>query len=197
MGALVGVLTAGALARLLGERRAADLESASPRHGAQDAPRRSARWPFSDDELRAMYVGGRGNATARRFARCWGLVHAIGVLPRRWVTLEVVGRRGRATRVPVGMADWRGEWFVVSMLGEHCNWVQNVRAADGHVVLCRRGRTAHRLVEIPVADRAPILKRYVAKVPGGRPHIPVPRHASLSEFAVIADRYPVFAVRTR
>ncbi len=28
-------------------------------------------WPFSDDSLRAMYAGGRADATARRFARLW------------------------------------------------------------------------------------------------------------------------------
>ena len=43
--------------------------------------------------------------------------------------------------------------------------------------------------------RAPILRRYVEKVPGGRPHIPVARGASTDAFAAIADRYPVFEVR--
>jgi hypothetical protein len=81
-------------------------------------------------------------------------------MPRRWVTLEVVGRKsGRVTRFPLGMADVHGNWFVVSMLGEQCNRVQNVRAADGMAVLCRRGRTRCRLVEVPVGERAPIIKR--------------------------------------
>ncbi|MCW2876399.1 MAG: hypothetical protein JWQ95_499 [Sphaerisporangium sp.] len=62
-----------------------------------------ARWPYSDDDLRAMYAGGRGNATARRFARFWAVVHSAGLFPQRWVTLEVVGRRtGRVTRFPLG-----------------------------------------------------------------------------------------------
>jgi hypothetical protein len=77
--------------------------------------------PFlSDQQLRAMYSGGRGNATARRFARFWAAVLGAGLAPRRWVTLEVAGRRtGRRTRFPLGMADQRGQWKVVSMLGEH------------------------------------------------------------------------------
>jgi F420H(2)-dependent quinone reductase len=46
------------------------------------------------------------------------------------VTLEVAGRRsGRAVRFPLWMADSDGEWYLVAMLGEQCNWVQNVRAA--------------------------------------------------------------------
>lgn len=152
-------------------------------------------WPYSDDELRRMYAGGRGDATARRFARVWAAVLGTGLFPRRWVTLEVAGRRtGRPTRFPLGMADWQGEWYLVSMLGDDCNWVRNVRAAGGRAIL-RHGRArACRLVEVPVDERAPILKRYLRKVPGARPHLPVDRHAPLAEFAAIAPRYPAFRI---
>lgn len=152
-------------------------------------------WPFSDDDLRAMYAGGRANAAGRRFARFWAAVLGTGLGPRRWVTLEVAGRRtGRLTRFPLGMADWQGDWYLVPMLGETCNWVRNVRAAGGLVAI-RHGRArACRLVEVPVGERAPILKRYLQKVPGARPHIPVDRHAPLAEFAGIAPRYPAFRV---
>jgi len=142
-----------------------------------------------------MYAGGRGDRTARRFARFWAAVHAAGLMPRRWVTLEVPGRRtGKVTRFPLGMADWHGQWYLVSMLGERCNWVQNVRAADGRVVLSRRRRRPCRLVEVPVDERPPIIKRYLQKVPGGRPHIPVDRNAPAADFAAVADRYPVFRI---
>ena len=50
------------------------------------------------------------------------------------------------------------------------------------------------LHEVDVADRAPILKRFLALAPGGRPHIPVDRHAPLGEFARIAPDHPVFRV---
>ena len=150
---------------------------------------------YSDDQLRRMYSGGQGNATARRYARFWAAVQGAGLLPRRWVTLEVTGRRtGRITRFPLGMADWKGHWYLVSMLGDECNWVRNVRAADGRVVLRHGSARRCQLAEVPVAERAPILQRYVAKVPGGRPHIPVDRRAPLAKFAAIAARYPVFRV---
>jgi len=154
-----------------------------------------ARWPHSDDALRAMYTGGRGNATARRFARFWAVVQGTGLLPGRWVTLEVAGRRtGRVTRFPLGMADWKGNWYLVSMLGNDCNWVRNVRAAGGLVTI-RHGRArARHLVEVPVEERALILKRYLQKVPGARPHLPVDRNAPPAEFEAIAARYPVFRV---
>ena len=154
-----------------------------------------AHWQTSDDVLRAMYAGKRGNATARRFARLWAAVHSAGPLPRRWVTLEVAGRRtGRVTRFPLGMADWDGKWYLVSMLGNDCNWVRNVRAADGLVTL-RHGRARVRqLVEVPIDERAPILKRDLQKVPGARPHILVDRNAPRAEFDSIAPQYPVFRV---
>ncbi len=156
------------------------------------------RWDRGKAErLREMYAGGAGNATARWYARWWGRVFARGVLPERWVTLEVVGRKsGQLTRFPLGMANLGGQWYLVSMLGE-CNWTRNVRAAGGDAVL-RGRRTRHcHLAEVPVEERAPIIKRYLQQVPGGRPHIPVDQHAPLAEFEAIADRYPVFRVEHR
>ena len=150
---------------------------------------------ISDDSLRAMYPGGRADAAARRFARLWAAVFRLGLAPKRWVTLEVAGRRsGRVTRFPLGMARVGGQWYLVSMLGERCNWVQNVRAADGRATLLHRRATPCRLVEVPVGERAPIIKCYLARVPGARPHVPVDRHAPLADFESIAARYPVFRV---
>jgi hypothetical protein len=150
---------------------------------------------ISADRLRAMYRGGRADATAKRFARFWAAVLGAGLAPRRWVTLEVPGRRsGRTIRYPLGMADWQGHWYLVPMLGAGSGWVRNARAA-GYRVTIRRGRArACRLVEVPVDDRAPILRRYLDRVPGARPHMGVDRHAPLAAFEAIADRFPVFQV---
>jgi len=141
-----------------------------------------------------MYVGKRGNATARRYSRLWNMVLHFGLLPQRWVTLEVRGRRsGSVTRFPLGMADVEGQWYVVSMLGE-CNWVKNVRAAGGRATLRRRRARPVRLVERPVEKRAPVIKQYLRRVPGGRPHIPVDRHEPIEAFEAVASEYPVFQV---
>jgi deazaflavin-dependent oxidoreductase (nitroreductase family) len=152
-------------------------------------------WPYSDDRLRAMYATGQADAAARRLASIWAAAFSLGLAPARWVTLEVAGRKsGQPTRFPLGMADLNGQWFLVPMLGGQCNWVQNVRAAHGRVII-RHGRAvACTLAEIPVDDRPQVLKRYLEKVPGARPHIPVNRSAGITEFAAIAARYPVFLV---
>ncbi|GGL43951.1 hypothetical protein GCM10012283_28200 [Phycicoccus endophyticus] len=39
-----------------------------------------------------------------------------------------------------------------------------------------------------------VFQRYVEKVPGSRPHIPVPVGAPLANFAAVARDLPVFAL---
>lgn len=97
--------------------------------------------------------------------------------------------------VPVVVADLDGERYLVAMLGERANWVHNVRAARGAAVLRRGTRTAVRLEEVPVEQRAPILKRYLELAPGARAHIPVDRHEPVAAFEPIAAEHPVFRIR--
>lgn len=146
---------------------------------------------------RRLYGGGRPVALMRVLnhidARCF----ASAILaPRHAATLVVVGKRtGRPISVPIAVAECEGRYFLVSMLGSGANWVRNVRAAGGHAVLRRYGRDRSVvLTEVPVEQRAPILRRYLAIAPGARPHIPVDRRAPLSRFAAIAHRYPVFRI---
>ncbi|MET8997605.1 hypothetical protein [Amycolatopsis sp. NPDC004169] len=82
----------------------------------------------------------------------------------------------------------------MAMLGERTQWVRNVRAADGHVVLRHGRREAVRLEEVAPEERPPVLRRYLAVAPGARAHIPVDRRAPLEEFARIAADVPVFRI---
>ncbi|MFJ1540495.1 nitroreductase/quinone reductase family protein [Micromonospora chalcea] len=142
-----------------------------------------------------MYRGGRPNRLARMLNALSAWQYGVGLAPRRWMTMEVPGRRtGRIVSVPIVVADHEGERYVVSMLGEGANWVANVRAAGGRVVLRRRRREPVRLVEVPVAQRPPILRRHLALAPGARPHAPVDRHAPLADFARVAPGIPVFRI---
>lgn len=144
---------------------------------------------------RWLYQGGRPNLLARALNRGWAMIHALGIAPNYLVTLEVVGRRsGRTISFPLAMVVIDGERYLVSMLGENASWVRNIRAADGYARL-RHGRIERvRLVEIPASRRAPILKIYLKRAPGARPHISVDMHAPLEQFAVIAAQIPVFRV---
>jgi hypothetical protein len=80
------------------------------------------------------------------------------------------------------------------MLGQDGNWVTNVRAANGRVTLRHRRAEHCWLIEMPVSQRAPVIKRYLNQVPGARSRIPVDRHASLAAFEAIAQDHPVFRV---
>ena len=143
-----------------------------------------------------MYPGGRPGFLARVMNRISAAQFSAGVLsPRRAVTLDVRGRRtGRVISFPLVVTDYEGERYLVAMLGNDTNWVRNVRAAGGRAVL-RRGRPVDVVLEdVEPAARAPILRRYLALAPGARPHVPVDRHAPVSEFERIAEQFPVFRI---
>jgi F420H(2)-dependent quinone reductase len=147
------------------------------------------------DYLRWLYRSGRPSRFAKLQNRMSAIVFAKGIWPRRVAELQVRGRRsGRVVSFPVVIAEVDGDRYLVSMLGEQANWVRNVRAADGRAVL-RHGRHEEvRLEEVPVEQRPPILRRYLAVAPGARPHIEADRNAPLEEFERIAADVPVFRI---
>jgi deazaflavin-dependent oxidoreductase (nitroreductase family) len=150
------------------------------------AYRRLKRW---------LYKSNRPGAIARVLNRAWASAHARGIAPNYLVTLEVRGRRsGRPISFPLVMVAVDGERYLVSMLGTEVAWVRNLEAAAGRAVL-RHGRTEQvRLEEIPVEKRAPVLKAYLNRAPGARPHIPVDKDAPVEDFEEIAAQIPVFRV---
>jgi hypothetical protein len=102
-----------------------------------------------------------------------------------------------ALDLPLVTGKLGGKIYLVSMLGQGARWVRNVRAADGRVTIRRWSRSPVLLVEVPEAERAPILKNYLGRAPGARPHIPVDKDAPLAAFAAIAPDYPVFEMQPR
>ncbi len=127
--------------------------------------------------------------------RAWAVVFARGIARDHLVTLEVTGRRsGRPISLPLVMAIVDGQRYLVSMLGENAAWVRNIRAAGGKAVLHHGRHEPVRLEEVPIGRRAPILKAYLQRAPGARPHIAVDKDAPLSEFERIAATIPVFRV---
>lgn len=151
------------------------------------------RW--NDDLVRWFYRGGRPGRLAAALNRFWAILSSSGVWPSRMAAMEVRGRRsGRPRSFPMVLTTYGGDRYLVAMLGEGTNWVANVRAAEGRVVL-RHGRVEEvRLEEVGARERAPILKQYLRVAPSARPHIPVDPGAPLSDFEEIADRYPVFRI---
>jgi deazaflavin-dependent oxidoreductase (nitroreductase family) len=142
-----------------------------------------------------LYRGKRPNRLARLINGASARLAAAGIGPAQLVMLEVAGRRtGKTISFPIVVADYQGERYLVSMLGDDTNWVRNVRAAHGRAVLRRGQREVVRLEEVDPGRRGAILRRYLERSPGARSHIPVGRGASLEEFDRIAAQYPVFHV---
>ncbi|GEA87581.1 nitroreductase family deazaflavin-dependent oxidoreductase [Cellulomonas cellasea] len=161
-----------------------------PRGGA--APwTRAKRW---------MYRGGRPDRLARAMNRLSAWMFERGVLTGggRGVTLQVRGRRsGRPVTFPLVLVRHDGAAYLVSMLGQDAQWVRNVHADDGRAVLLRHGPQPVRLVDVPVDERPPILRRFLEVAPGARPHVAVDRHAPVEAFAAVAAQHPVFRVVPR
>src|SRR5215470_14264885 len=142
-----------------------------------------------------LYPGGRPNAIARRMNSLSAWAGARGVAPTLMVTLETKGRRtGKILRVPMVVAELDGNRYLVSMLGEKSDWLLNVRASNGEAVLSHGDVEKVRLEEVAIADRAPILKAYLKRAPGGRPHFDIDMDAPIEEFARVAPRYPVLRI---
>jgi len=144
---------------------------------------------------RWLYRGNHPGWIARLLNKAWEAFHSSGLGPRHWVTLEIMGRKsGKLITLPVVVAIVDGERYLVSMLGDEAQWVRNVRAAHGKAFIRSGRRTEVRLEEIPVEQRAPILKDYLRRAPGARPHIPVSKDAPLRDFESVAASYPVFSI---
>jgi deazaflavin-dependent oxidoreductase (nitroreductase family) len=144
---------------------------------------------------RLFYREGRPNRLGRAAGELWVAAADRGLTPSYLVSLETVGHRtGRRSAVPLVLADHGGQQYAVSMLGERSPWVRNVRAAGGRAVLRHGSRREVNLVEVPPADRPPILKAYLSRAVGGRPHIPVDPGAPLEAFERIAPDFPVFRI---
>jgi len=153
-------------------------------------------WTLPRERYRALfYPGGRPNALAKRLNSAQARLTALGILPALMVALETKGRRtGKPLLVQLVVAQIGTQRYLVSMLGDNADWVRNARASSGAAVLRHGTIEVVRLEDVPVSERAPILKAYLRVAPGARPHFDVGRDAPLAEFEKVAARYPVFRI---
>ncbi|HEV8573153.1 MAG TPA: nitroreductase/quinone reductase family protein [Dehalococcoidia bacterium] len=154
-----------------------------------------------------FYRGGRPTRAGRSLNRAWSWLVSQGLTPARWpgtpaigpATLETVGRRSSARRSNmVTWVEYEGQRYFVSMLGDRTEWVRNVRAAGGRAVLRRGSRAPVVLEEIPVSERAPIIRAWYQRTwASTRPHLRLDPHAGIEEFEPIASTHPVFRIVTK
>ena len=153
------------------------------------------RDPAEDGYLRFFYRGWRPTAFGRIHNRLFAWIAGLGLLPDLLVTLRTKDRRsGKLQAHILAAATYEGQRYLVSMLGEGSNWVQNVRAMNGAAYIQRVVTRPVVLTEIPPTQRAPILKAWCQIATSGRRHLPVPYDAPVSAFEAIAGDYPVFRI---
>lgn len=130
---------------------------------------------------------------ARRAAnRLVRLLLALGLMPGPTYLLTVPGRRtGRPLSTPVTLVEEGTDRWLVAPYGEVA-WARNVRAA-GRITLTR-GRHAETVPirELGAADAAPVLQRYVTRVPITRPYFDATPDSPPAAFIAEAPRHPVF-----
>jgi hypothetical protein len=151
--------------------------------------------PAEQGNLRFFYRNWRPTRFGRILNKGWAWAAGLGLLPEFLVALRVRSAVShRFYSVVLVAAEYHGHRYLVSMLGNGSNWVQDVRAAQGQAFL-KRGRSCPViLTEIPPEQRAPILKAWCQIATSGRQHLPIAYDAPVSEFEAIAARYPVFRI---
>jgi deazaflavin-dependent oxidoreductase (nitroreductase family) len=119
----------------------------------------------------------------------------ISVLGSR--VLEVTGRKsGQPRRTPVNLLTLAGHEYLVAPRGE-TEWVQNVRAADGHLtLLLGRRREKRTATEVTGDEKVPVLRAYLKrwKAEVGVFFDGVGPGSTDEELSAIAPRHPVFAL---
>jgi len=152
-----------------------------------------------------FYRDRRPTRLGRAVNRAWTWAAGTGLTPYSWpglprggtVALEVRGRRsGRRYANVITWVEHEGERYFVSMLGDHVDWVRNVRAAGGEAVIRHGSRQPVRLIELPAEEGAPVLRAYLRRTRmATQEHLGgIDPQAPLSEFAELARKHPVFRI---
>ena len=145
--------------------------------------------------MRQLYRNWRPTRLGRWMNRCMAWWSALGLPPKFQAVLEVKGRKsGRIRSNPIVITTVAGRQYLVSMLGPESDWVKNVEAAHGDVVIRQGLRQKVHLTFVPPDQRAPVLKEYVRLAPSGAQHFPLTASAPESDFAAIAESYPVYRI---
>jgi len=113
--------------------------------------------------------------------------------------LQVRGRTsGQVRQTPVNLLSLDGQRYLVAPRGV-TQWVRNLRAAHEGTLRLGRRYEVFRAVELADADKAPILRAYLArwKLEVGAFFNGVGPDADDAEFLRIAPNHPVFRVDAR
>ena len=105
--------------------------------------------------------------------------------------LSVRGRKtGLPRSTPVSIATVDGVRFIVAAFPDAA-WVKNIQVARAGTLERGRQKQDVRLVAIPVSEREPVLRAFLAQVRGG---VRFFGRQTADEIVAGAERYPVFRI---
>jgi hypothetical protein len=124
-----------------------------------------------------------------------GWLASIGLMPGDTVQLQVRGRNsGQIRKNAVTLVEYEGARYLVAPRG-NTEWVRNVQASSGQAVLKHGKSETVRLEEIPVEQRAAIIKPYLKKTAmATKGEFGIEPDAPIEEFERIAEKHPVFRI---
>lgn len=134
----------------------------------------------------------RVTTSVRIFNRLMKFLTRAGLVPKPAYILTVRGRKtGTSHSTPVSLVENDDGRWLVAPYGE-VGWVRNVRAA-GEATLSRRGYAETLAIEeVPVDQRAPILKTYFDRESFARQYTDFTPETSVETYAEKASNHPVF-----
>jgi deazaflavin-dependent oxidoreductase (nitroreductase family) len=134
----------------------------------------------------------------RLLNRTYGIIVGFGFGFAHNYVLETRGRKsGRVYGTPVNLLEMNARRYLCASRGETA-WVKNARAA-GSVVLAKGSkRVEYRVRELPVDERAPMLKEFLERYASSvQRFYPVPKGSPIEAFAECARIMPVFELIAR
>jgi deazaflavin-dependent oxidoreductase (nitroreductase family) len=122
-----------------------------------------------------------------------GLLVRMGLRPSGAAILTVAGRTsGKPRRTPVNPLEMGGTTYLVAPRGD-THWARNLRAAKKGDLSMNRKTIHFTAEEVPVEQRAPLLRAYLDRWAGvTKSQFEVRGDETVDELAAIAPRHPVF-----
>jgi deazaflavin-dependent oxidoreductase (nitroreductase family) len=127
----------------------------------------------------------------------FGWLGGLGMGPKKMVQLTVKGRKtGQPRTVAVNIVEYDGRRYLVAPRG-NTEWSRNALAAGGEAVI-KHGKSENvRLVDVPVAERGPIIQKYVQETAIVRGEFGLKADATVEQAQGIADKHPTFRIDAR
>lgn len=124
-----------------------------------------------------------------------GFFSSRGMGPDKIHKIEVRGRKsGQLRTAVISVVTYEGDRYLVAPRG-NTEWSRNVKAANGDASLLRKGREKVHLEEVPVDQRAPIIKAYIAEnASATKAYFGVEPDDPIENFERIAPDHPTFKV---